>query len=93
MITGSAHSTDAPTPSATLFNLIINGEINGVNTKDQNTTPGTVCVKPYPWFALINAPEMTKNINVKNMPAVTTTVNVNGDLLLPRNCTPNSETP
>ena len=48
MINGSAHSTDAPTPSATLFNLIINGEINGVNTKDQNTTPGTFCIKPYP---------------------------------------------
>ncbi len=48
MINGSAHSTAEPTPSATLFNLIISGEIKGVKTKDQNTTPGTVCVKPYP---------------------------------------------
>jgi hypothetical protein len=42
MKVGSVHSTDLPTPSAVLFKIIIRGEIKGVKTRDQNTTPGTV---------------------------------------------------
>jgi hypothetical protein len=43
---GNAHSTVLPTPSTVLLTMIITGEIKGVNTRDQKTTPGTVCMKP-----------------------------------------------